>query len=89
MASVNVNFRVDENVKRECESLFDDLGISMTTALNMFLRACLRCNGLPLDLYLKPNEETLQVIEDVNHGKNLLGPFYSVDELMEALNEDD
>ena len=89
MASVNVNFRVDENVKREAEFLFDDLGISMTTAMNMFLRACLRCNGLPLDLYLKPNEETLQAIEDVNNGKNLLGPFYSVDELMEALNEDD
>lgn len=88
MASVNVNFRVDENVKRESEYLFDELGISMTTALNMFLRACLRCNGLPLDLYLKPNEETLEAMEEVKrmeeHPEQYKG-YTDVDRMFEEL----
>lgn len=89
MASVNINVRVDEEVKREAEFLFDDLGLNMTTAMNMFLKSCLRCNGIPLDLYRNPNAETLEVINDVRNRRNLVGPFHSVDDLMEALNADD
>ena len=36
-----------------------------------------------------PNEETLQVIKDAEEGKNLVGPFRTVDELFEDLMKDD
>ena len=36
-----------------------------------------------------PNAETLEVLEDVRNGRNLVGPFYTVEELMESLNADD
>lgn len=36
-----------------------------------------------------PNKESKAVIDDVNNGKNLVGPFSSVKELMEDLNADD
>ena len=36
-----------------------------------------------------PNAETLEVLEDVCNGRNLVGPFYTVEELMESLNADD
>ena len=42
-----------------------------------------------LEEYLEPNEETLQAIEDVMTGRNLLGPFDSVEEMMEAMLRDD
>lgn len=90
MASVNINVRVDEEVKREAEFLFDKLGLNMTTAMNMFLRACLRYDGIPFELRLhKPNAETLAAMEDVKNDRNLLGPFNSVDEMMETLLADD
>ena len=36
-----------------------------------------------------PNAETLEAIKDVHEGKNLVGPFYTVKELMEYLHADD
>ena len=36
-----------------------------------------------------PNAETLEAIEDVRNGRNLVGPFYTVEELMKYLNADD
>ena len=38
---------------------------------------------------LEFNEETKQAIRDAEEGKNLLGPFYSAEEMMEALLGDD
>ena len=32
------------------------------------------------------HEETLAAVEDVNNGRNLLGPFHSIEELKEAMN---
>jgi DNA-damage-inducible protein J len=90
MATTNINVRVDEKLKKNTEKLFAHLGLNMTTAINMFLKSCERENGIPLDLKIEtPNEETLQAMKDVEEGKNLIGPFYSVKELMEALNADD
>ncbi len=36
-----------------------------------------------------PNAETLAAIDDAEHGRNLSGPFETVDALMEDLNADD
>lgn len=36
-----------------------------------------------------PNEETRQALKDAQEGKNLIGPFSTVEELMAALNVDD
>ncbi len=41
MASVAmVNVRVDENVKREVEQLYESLGLNISTAVNMFFMQC-------------------------------------------------
>ncbi len=88
MASVNINVRVDEDVKREAEFLFDDLGLNMTTAMNMFLKACLRNNGIPFDLYRKPNAETLEAMKEVEYmekNPDLCKGYTDVDEMMREL----
>lgn len=36
-----------------------------------------------------PNETTLQVIKDIEEGKNLVGPFETVEELFESLESED
>ena len=48
--SVSVNFRTDENLKKEAENIYRTLGMNMTTALNMFLRATVRERTIPFDL---------------------------------------
>ena len=37
-STVNYSFRVDREIKRQCETMFNELGMNMTTAINIFLR---------------------------------------------------
>ena len=49
-----MNIRIDESVKARAETLFDDLGLNMTTAVNMFIKAAIRNNGIPFELKADP-----------------------------------
>ena len=49
-STVNYSFRVDREIKRQCETMFNELGMNMTTAINIFLRQSLRVGGLPFDV---------------------------------------
>lgn len=90
MATANINVRVDETLKKSAETLFEEIGMNMSTAINIFLKQAVRENGIPFQLKLEtPNIETIKAIEDVENGCNLKGPFNSVAELMEDLNAED
>ncbi len=85
--TTNINIRVDENLKHKAEAIFADLGINMSTAMNMFLRYSVRYGGIPFELRVDvPNAETLAAIDDVNNNRNLSKTFDSVSALMEDLN---
>ena len=87
MAQTNVNIRMEENLKKQFDNLCNELGLTMTTAINIFAKTMVRQKGMPFEISLHiPNEETLQAIDDVNNERNLSGPFHSVAELMEDLN---
>lgn len=47
MANAVLQIRTDQDVKTRCDSLFKDLGITISDAVNIFLRQCLACDGLP------------------------------------------
>ena len=81
---------VDENLKKTADTLLNELGLNMSSAINIYLKQIVRENGIPFEIKLdKPNAETLQAMQDVREGKNLHGPFNSLSELMEDLNADD
>lgn len=87
MKSVNVTFQVDEDIKNAADALFDDLGMSLSMALNLFLRQSVREQGLPFMVNRSvPNEVTLAAMDAAEHDMDMYGPFDSVDALMEALN---
>ena len=53
--------RIDPEVKREATAILDELGLSMSTAVNAFLRALVREGGMPFEMRVKtpaPDEET-------------------------------
>lgn len=50
MSTTNINVRVDSALKLEAEALFDDLGLNMSTAINMFLRSAINYNGIPFEI---------------------------------------
>lgn len=65
METANVNFRLDKQTKKEAEELFEDLGLNMTTALTMFVKASIREQGIPFEVRRDvPNAETIAAIEE-------------------------
>ena len=45
MSATNLNIRTDKDVKEQAEQLFAELGLNMTTAINLFLRTAIRKHG--------------------------------------------
>lgn len=88
MATINLNIRTEKAIKDQAESIFNELGINMTTAVNMFLRTAIREHGIPFELKLDvPNDSTAAAIEE---GRKLMAdqaaPRYSsMEELKAAL----
>lgn len=50
---VRVTFRVDKDLKERAESLFDRLGMNMSTALNVFLRKAVNDEAIPFPVNAK------------------------------------
>lgn len=87
MAQTNINIRMDDNLKLQFDRLCNELGLNMTTAINIFAKTMVRQQKIPFEIALDvPNSETLAAIDDINHGRNLSKSFHSVTELMEDLN---
>ena len=90
IATTTLNIRIDADLKKQSEEIFNELGLNMSTALTVFLRQTVRSKGIPFEMRLNiPNEETLAAIQDVNLGRNMSRQFHSVKELMDDLDADD
>lgn len=65
MATTNLNIKVDKDIKEKADRIYSELGMNMTTAINIFLRATIREYGIPFALKLdEPNEVTAAAIEE-------------------------
>ena len=88
MATTNLNIRTDKEIKEAAEKIYSSLGLNMTTAINMFLRASIRESGIPFDLKLDaPSDETIEAIEEgriIAKDKNAKS-FDTIDDLRKAL----
>lgn len=71
-ATCNFNIRMDSDIKSKCEELYRNLGMNLTTAINIFLRQSLQHGGLPFEVRMKNyNQETIDaMIEARNLAKN-------------------
>ena len=47
MSTVQTHIRIDSGVKEQANELFNELGLDMSGAVNIFLRQCILRGGLP------------------------------------------
>ena len=84
----NLNIRTDADIKTAAEQLFEALGLTMSTAVNIFLRQAIRQGGLPFEVKLDiPNETTAAAIAEgraLMHDKTAKG-YTNMDDLRAAL----
>jgi len=68
--TTQVNVRMDATVKQQAEELLQGLGLSMSSAINLFARAVIREQGLPFELKYNNNAFTEQKVK--NMSENIL-----------------
>lgn len=91
MAITNVTIRMDEELKKQAEELFADLGMNMTTAIVTFTKQAVREQAIPFIISRNmPNEETMQAIKEVERLRKDPNKrtYSSFDELLEEVKAD-
>ena len=83
--------RIDKNVKEQANALFANLGLDMSSAVNMFLRQCILRGGLPFAVEMPQyNQETLKAIAEarkISRDPSVEG-YDNMSDLLSALEED-
>ena len=88
-----INIQVDSKTKKEASAILSDLGLSMSTAINLFLRQVIKRDGLPFEVTNpKPSKDLLKALREaeniINQPENHKG-YINIDELKKALLTDD
>jgi len=87
MAKVSTNISIDADIKSKAQAMLTDLGLDLSTAVNIFLRQMLRQREIPFAITQNvPNEVTLKAMDDTENDRDMYGPFDTVEEVMRELN---
>lgn len=89
-----INVQVNSKDKEQATNILKDLGINMSTAINMFLKQIIKKDGLPFEVSNpKPSKELLdaleegeKIVEEVREGKRQ--GYNNVNEMMKAILDD-
>lgn len=89
--TATLNIRIDPDTKFRAEQLYRSFGITLTDAVNIFLRKSIMEGGLPFDMR-DPNAETLAAMretEDILSGRIQAKKYSSARELFNELDAED
>ncbi len=88
-----INIQVDSETKKQATSILNDLGLNMSTAINIFLRQVIKKDGIPFEITnSKPSKEMIKALketDDIISGKVLAKGYRNMDELFKDLDSDD
>lgn len=87
-SATNISIRMDSALKAQVDALFGKLGMSLSTAFNIFVRQALRERRIPFEISLnQPNAETITaILEDESIAKySSVKGYTDMDELFADL----
>jgi len=79
-----LNIRIDDDLKARADSLFDELGLNMSTAVNIFVRQAVRQGGIPFEVKVDPfwsEANQTRIKESLDQLKNGQVVIKTMDEL--------
>ncbi len=90
MATAPTQIRIDADIKKQASELFSNLGLDMSSAVNLFLHQCVLRGGLPFAIEMpKYNQTTLNAMEEarrISRNPDVMG-YTSMSDLKRALEE--
>lgn len=88
-----LNIRTDPDVKAQAEALYQQFGITLTDAVNIFLRKSVMVGGLPFAMReTRPNAATLAAMaeaDEIASGRKAAKRYASARELFDELDAED
>ena len=70
-STTNISIRMDAETKAKADALFNELGMNISTAFNIFVRQSLREGRIPFDISLnQPNNETIAAMREAERIAN-------------------
>ena len=85
-----LQIRVDDNLKKRADALFESLGLDTSTAVRIFLNAALENNGIPFSVQHNVLPGSLyEAVTDSRNRTNLHGPFATAEEAVASMLEED
>ncbi len=88
MESLNLNVRVDANDKKGFEQFCSSVGMNVSTAINMFIKAVLREQKLPFEVRTNTVDETIyEKLRDAELEMNNTSKRYSKEEVLKSMND--
>ena len=76
MTQSNICVRLDTDIKAQFEQLCNEFGLTMTIAINMFVKTVVRENRIPFEISIdNPNAITKKAIEDIENGISFSVPY--------------
>ena len=65
MATINVNICIDDNLMKKSDKILSDMGMNMTTAVNVFLHQVVRQRKIPFEISLEsPDSDKLEIDDE-------------------------
>lgn len=85
-----INIKTDKKLKDDARKLAAELGLSLGTIINHYLREFVQEKQVVFSTPLIPNNKTQKLLDtierDIEHNRNLVGPFKDVDSAIKYLN---
>lgn len=90
MSTANLSVRVDAELKKDVETCLDEMGLNMSTAINMYLKQIVKRRAIPFAVTAEPvpNQETIAALEEgirIANDPKIKG-YRDMASLIEALN---
>lgn len=90
MATAPTQIRIDADIKKQATDLFNDLGLDMSSAVNLFLHQCVLRGGLPFRVEMpRYTQRTLNAMDEarrISRDPDVRG-YTNMDDLRKALEE--
>lgn len=88
MESLTLNVRVDANDKKGFEQFCNSVGMNVSTAVNMFIKAVLREQKLPFEVRANTFDETVyNKLKEAEQEMITTTKRYSKDEVLKSMND--
>lgn len=88
MESLTLNVRVDAKDKKNFEEFCNDVGMNISTAVNMFIKTVIREQRLPFEVRsYKPDEEIIKKLQEAEEEMRTNSKRYTLDEIKTSMNK--